>query len=581
MPLPKMPESAPVPGAVQDLINHQLQLMARQLELLAGTTSRALAQPVAGRNGTHDKSAKTPAVPASTGVAAKPFGAAARITLNQHGLTSGQQEALADITKRYNARTQLSKEYTQRQRPTLADPRVVSGFRPETKELVYPIVVKGSKGCKLIDLDGNEYIDITCGFGSNMFGYSPSFITQRLAAQIEAGYEIGPQHPLAGAVADKISRFTGMPRVIFCNTGSEAVLGAMRLARTVTGRDTVAVFNGSYHGIVDEVIFRPGKQGKAMAAAAGIPASAVQNLLLLDYGTPEALQVLRERASDLAAVLVEPVQSRHPDLQPRAFLHDVRRITEAAGTALIFDEVITGFRLLPGGAQAWFDVKADLATYGKVVGGGLPIGVIAGQERFMDALDGGSWSYGDASFPPAGVTYFAGTFVRHPLALAAADAVLTHLEQAGAALYEELNKRTTVLVRRLNDWFEQVEAPLKVESCGSLFKVAYTGDVPLGELLYTLLRLRGIHIWDARPCFLTTAHSDQDIDGIMLCFQEAVRELQQAGFYPAPIPSAPSTGPRQQPRPEARLGKDPSGRPAWFVPDPARPGKYIKVGDAS
>jgi glutamate-1-semialdehyde aminotransferase len=271
------------------------------------------------------------------------------------------------------------------------------------------------------------------------------------------------------------------------------------------------------------------------------------------------------------------VQSRHPDLQPREFLHEVRRLTEAAGCALVFDEVITGFRLGPGGAQAWFDVRADLATYGKVIGGGLPIGVIAGQGRFMDGLDGGCWTYGDASIPEAGVTYFAGTFVRHPLALAAAHAVLSHLEQAGQALYDELNARTAGLVRQLNDWFAANGAPLKLESCGSLFKVVYTRDVPLGELLYTLLRLRGIHVWDARPCFLTTAHTDADVARVVLCFQEAVRELQDAGFYPAPAAARPDA----PPVPGARLGKDPDGRPAWFVADPQRPGKYLKVGELS
>src|SRR5205085_1356354 len=135
----------------------------------------------------------------------------------------------------------------------------------------------------------------------------------------------------------------------------------------------------------------------------------------------------------------------------------------------------------------------------------------------------------------------------------------------GPFLYEELNARTSQLVRQLNAWFAQVQAPLHVEACGSLFKVAYTRDVALGELLYTLLRLRGIHIWDARPCFLTTAHGDEDIAKIMLCFQEAVLELQQTGYYPAPSPSAGAAPASAMDIPCAapRLGKDPSGHPAW------------------
>ena len=137
-------------------------------------------------------------------------------------------------------------------------------------------------------------------------------------------------------------------------------------------------------------------------------------------------------------------------------------------------------------------------------------------------------------------------------------------------------------MRELNEWFAEVAAPLKLESCGSLFKVAYTREVPFGELLFTLLRLRGIHIWDARPCFLTTAHGDEEVAQIVLCFQEAVRELQEVGFYPARAvlagePPAPrGIGPLV---PGARLGKGPDGQPAWFVADPQRPGKYLKVGE--
>ena len=132
--------------------------------------------------------------------------------------------------------------------------------------------------------------------------------------------------------------------------------------------------------------------------------------------------------------MVEPVQSRLPELQPREFLQDLWKIADESGCALIIDEVVTGFRTCPGGAQEHFGVKADIATYGKVLGGGMNIGVIAGKSRFMDALDGGQWNYGDASIPEVGVTYFAGTFVRHPPALVAAKAVLEHLKVKGPKL---------------------------------------------------------------------------------------------------------------------------------------------------
>jgi len=137
-------------------------------------------------------------------------------------------------------------------------------------------------------------------------------------------------------------------------------------------------------------------------------------------------------------VLVEPVQSRRPEFQPREFLHELRRITRESEIVLVFDEVVTGFRCAPGGAQAYFGVEADLATYGKVIGGGMPIGVVAGRSSLMDIFDGGVWQYGDESFPEVGVTFFAGTFVRHPLAIAAAHAVLKYIIQEGPALQQRV-----------------------------------------------------------------------------------------------------------------------------------------------
>ena len=171
---------------------------------------------------------------------------------------------------------------------------------------------------------------------------------------------------------------------------------------------------------------------------------------------------MKAHGDELAAVLVEPVQSRRPELQPREFLQDVRRLTEASGTALVFDEVVTGFRAHPGGAQAIFGVRADMATYGKVIGGGLPIGLITGRHEYLDALDGGAWQYGDDSIPEVGVTFFAGTFVRHPLALAAARAVLDQLEEQGPDLQRDLNLRTTEFAARLESHARSVGAPVRI-----------------------------------------------------------------------------------------------------------------------
>jgi amino acid adenylation domain-containing protein len=461
----------------------------------------------------------------------KPFGATARIERQVTALNRKQQTFLAELILRYNEKTRLSKEYTQEHRPYMADPRVVSGFKPLTKELVYSIVVNKSKGSRLWDLDGNEYIDALNGFGSNFLGYQPENITQALHRQIDMGYELGPQHELAGKVCKLICEFTQFDRSALCNTGSEAVLGAMRIARTVTGRSTIVAFSGSYHGIADEVIVRGTKNLKSFPASPGIMPEAVTNMLILDYGTEESLAIIKERAQELAAVLVEPVQSRRPEFQPIEFLKILRKITSESGTALIFDEVITGFRMHPGGAQAIFGIQADLGTYGKVVAGGLPIGIIAGKKLFMDALDGGFWEYGNSSIPESGVTYFAGTFVRHPLALAASLATLEYMKAKGPDLQISINAKTRILADALNQICIQNGLSVFIAQFGSLWKIKFKEEIIYGELLFTLMREKGIHIWDGFPCFLTEAHTAADVKTIVEKFEESIKELLEVGFF--------------------------------------------------
>jgi amino acid adenylation domain-containing protein len=590
-------------GSLQALVAQQLLLMTQQLALLSGQPAQLLAAPVMPQPQPVPQApvAVAPAQPAPQAPPSpaaeeadlkgpvkydvkKAFGAIARISLApKDALTPRQQTFLEDFTRRYNTKTQGSKRAAQENRGPLSDPRVVTGFRPLIKELIYPLAVNRSKGSRLWDVDGNEYLDALNGFGSVMFGHAPDFITQAVHKQVDDGYELGPMHPLAGEVAKLVCEFTGADRAALCNTGSEAVMGAMRIARTVTGRSTIAIFTGSYHGIFDEVLVRGTKSLRTVPAAPGIMAGAVQDVLVLDYGTPESLEILRARADSLAAIMVEPVQSRRPDFQPREFLHQLRDLTTKSGSVYIFDEVITGFRMHPGGAQAVFGVQADVATYGKVVGGGMPIGVIAGKRPFMDALDGGHWQFGDDSVPTVGVTYFAGTFVRHPLALAAAKAALEHMKAAGPELQRSVSAKADTLASTLNAFFDEVGAPLRIKHFGSLWKTFVTADVANADLLFCLLRDKGIHIWDGFPCFFTTAHSDADVKRLITAFQDSVTELQDAGFLPGtarPQPKAAEAfDSNQPPVPGARLGRDPQGNPAWFVPHPTQPGKFVKLSE--
>ncbi|CCH57117.1 amino acid adenylation domain protein [Fibrisoma limi BUZ 3] len=599
---PVMPTAPPVMlpdgnDSALGLIAQQLQILARQVALLQGGQP-AMPVPVPAAPVPAPvpvvQSAKKPEItavkngsgltPEEVAELKKPFGATARIERQATELTTRQQTFLQELIDTYTQKTAGSKAFTQEHRAHMADPRVVSGFKPLTKEIVYPVVVNKSKGSRLWDVDGNEYIDALNGFGSNMLGYQADVIREALHQQIENGFEVGPQHELAGDVCKLVCEFTGFDRTALCNTGSEAVLGAMRIARTVTGRSLIVAFSGSYHGIVDEVIVRGTRQLKSFPAASGIMPESVQNMLILDYGTPESLAIIKERADDIAAVLVEPVQSRRPEFVPIDFLKQVRTVTAESGIALIFDEVISGFRMHPGGAQALFGIKADLASYGKVVGGGLSIGVISGKKEFMDALDGGYWQFGDPSVPEVGVTYFAGTFVRHPLALAAAQASLRYMKAKGPALQKGLTDKAAFLAGMLNAHFTRYQLPMFVAQFGSLWKLKFTEEIPYSELLFTLMRQKGIHILDGFPCFMTEAHTPEEVSLIGQTMIESVDELVEAGFFKA-------TPPTEEPierRPShhvfsvppvlgARLGMDKKGNPAWFVPNPDQPGHYLQI----
>ena len=567
---------APGDSALAQLVQTQMAMLQQQGQLLAklATARSGAAGAVVSATSSPAPEAPRDPEPVPANLVERPFGASARIHI-RHGdrLDAAQRAFIESFTRRYNARTGKSKAFSQRHRALMADPRVVTGFNPLWKELVYPIVVERSRGARLWDIDGNEYIDLLNGFGSNFLGYRPDFIVDALKAQIEAGYEIGPQHVLAAEVSALISEMTGMPRVAFCNTGSEAVMGAMRIARAVTGRKLVAIFSGSYHGIFDEVIVRSGRDLRSYPAAPGIPPEATENVLVLEYGSEEALRVITERAHELAAVMIEPVQGRNPALQPRAFVQELRKVCDAGGSALIFDEVVTGFRVEPGGAQAFYGVRADIASYGKIIGGGLPFAAIAGSAKWMDALDGGEWRFDDDSYPEAGVTYFAGTFVRHPLALAAARAALLHVKQRGPALQRELNERTARLASRLNAFFAARRAPMQALAFSSLWRVNVDADQACAGLYYYALRERGLHVYEQFNCFLSEAHGEAEVREIAERIEAAVDELMRSGVL---TPRKASE--RLLARPEVRgAGKLPieSNTPAEFPLTDAQAEKWL------
>jgi glutamate-1-semialdehyde aminotransferase/acyl carrier protein len=471
---------------------------------------------------------KSRARPGAPQIAAAPAPAPLIQTRDIAALTDRQRAHIARLTARYTAKNAGSKALTAHYRPYHADPRTASGFNRHWKEMVYQIVTKGSKGSRLLDVDGNEYVDILNGFGPGFLGHGSQAVNDALIRQIDEGYEVGPQSLLAMEAAEMFCRLTGNDRASFVCTGSEAVAAAMRLARTFTGRDRIVLFARDFHGNFDEVLVRAGGSG-TLPMAPGIPRSAVGHVTVLPYGTPEALEYIRENTGQLAAVMVEPVQSRRPEFRPADFIHEVRRLTQDNGALMIFDEVVTGFRFGLRGAQGYYGVQADLVTYGKVVGRGMPVGVVAGRAACMDTFDGGQWAYGDESFPQAPVTFFAGTFVRHPLALAALKAMLETLAAKPPLFWEAMNAKGDRLGRTMDRWFTENDMPFALPNCGSLLYLRIDDRAPLAPLIGPHLRDRGVFLLEGFPSYMTAAHDEAEIDHVIAAMQDAALEMRADG----------------------------------------------------
>lgn len=452
-----------------------------------------------------------------------------------HGLTDLQYEYVKKVEKEFNRLTRGSKESTQYFRLNHASARNTAGFTRMLKEMTYQIVAEEGKGSKIKDVDGNEFLDVAMGFGVNLFGHAPDFITDALKEEMKKGFPLGPMGRLAGTVAKQICKLTGNERVFFCNSGTEADMFALRIARAITGKDKIVIFTGAYHGTYDGVLGIPmiDKEGNNHTASMvpGVTNNAVKDLVVLNYNTPASLRYIEEHADEIAGILVETVQSRRPDVQPKEYLKKLRKLTEEKEIALIFDEVITGFRIGAGGAQEFYGIEADIVTYGKIVGGGMPIGIVAGKAKYMDSVDGGMWCYGDKSVPPVSEkrTMVAGTFCHHGLAMAAANVVLKYIEENKDTLYPELNGKTKKFVDRTNAFFKEENVPFTVVNFGSLFR--FYNVLLEYDIFYYSLIAKGIYIWEGRNCFFSTEHNQEDIDKLFDTIKETIYEMKEYGFF--------------------------------------------------
>ena len=324
------------------------------------------------------------------------------------------------------------------------------------------------------------------------------------------------------------------------------------------------MFAGSYHGWSDLVLGRlvtAGGQRRVLPSAPGVPALPLGDVLMLDYDEPASLELLARHMDEIALVMVEPVQSRRPDVQPFAFLRELRRMTREAGVLLHFDELITGFRMGPGGAQAHFGVQADLVTYGKIVASGLPMGVVAGTREAMSVFDGGVWRYGDDSYPTAQRTLFAGAFFKHPISMAVACAVLEEIRRQGAPMYDRLNARTTRLVERLNGFFEAGRYPMTTVHFGSVLPLLLRRRGAVSGPVQHHLILEGIHIiaGDGDALHLRRATTRPTWRRCSALSAARRNPCARAAFFPPP-PAAPAP-PRPRPSASTPRRRPPPRRP--------------------
>lgn len=548
-----------------DLMGRFTQLMSEQLALLSGTPAP----------NTHRPPATEPAAQpqATTTQSGTQFGP--RATVGRSGMAAGRLDAaqrahLDDLVRRYTSRTSKSKEIAKRYRRPLADSRAIVGFRGVTKEMQYPIAARLARGAYIEDVDGNTYVDITMGFGILLFGHEPAFVTDAVRDYLADGMRLGPRGEETGQAAELLCELTGLDRAAFSTSGTEANSAAFRLARAYTGRSRIVTFDGSYHGHFDPVLARTVSEGDRLTTvpvSAGIPASAVAETMVLRYGDEASLELIRRHANEIAAVVVEAVPSRYPDRQPIEFVRALRELCDQYGIVLVFDEMLTGFRPHPQGAQGIFGVRADLATYGKVIGGGYPIGAIAGRADIMDWVDGGSWQYGDDSVPSGETTFFGGTYIQHPVSMVAAKAVLTWLRDQGPGLQQRLNARTDRLAGELNEFFAAEDFPVEVHHFGSLFRFAGRGNL---DLLFHHLIMEGVHVWEWRNFFLSTAHTDADIDFVADAVRNSLYDLRRGGFLPgrpAPAPAPRTTLPRIPAAAPAQLAEPAAAEVGPTIPD--------------
>lgn len=406
-------------------------------------------------------------------------------------------------------------------------------------EMPHPIFLDSGAGARVTDADGNSYIDTSVGFGLHVLGHRHPAIHDALVARADKGWMFGIHTTAQMELAELFHEASPCAeRVVFCNTGTEATFYAMRAARGFTGRDRIALFDGSYHGAHDYGMWaaNPASPPEAMTTLPlghGVPAAIGPLMLMLPYRHAAAFGTIRRHRDELAAVIIEGVQSSNPQPQAGEFLRELAGVCRAAGVLLIIDEVITGFRLAYGGAQQRFGVTADLATYGKALGGGLPIGAIAGRADVMNVFTGLGAQRG---------IFSGGTFSGNPLTMATGTAAVRHMRDH-PEIYPYMNGEGDRLAAAINTFSADHQLPVQVKNVGSMFHVFFQHEpidsardirprhAAAEKAFYLHTLNRGVLVPGTQRAFLSAAHSRDDVDEIVRVFQASLLDVAADGIF--------------------------------------------------
>jgi glutamate-1-semialdehyde 2,1-aminomutase len=392
-----------------------------------------------------------------------------------------------------------------------------------------PLFIARGAGARIWDADGNEFLDYVSSWGPLILGHAHPRVVRAIQEAAVRGTSYGAPTALEIELAQRVTRAVpSVEMVRFVNSGTEATMSAIRLARAFTQRELILKFDGGYHGHADFLLAKAGSGLATLSLpdSAGVPSGVAGTTLIAPYNNLDAVrEIFKVHGNNLAAIIVEPVAGNMGVVPPHsAFLQGLRDLTRAHNALLIFDEVITGFRVAYGGAQSLYDVQADLTCFGKIIGGGLPVGAYGGRRDIMQMV------------APLGPMYQAGTLSGNPLAMAAGIATLDALAESDA--YAQLETRAAQLERGLNDAAARAEIPVTVNRVGSMltafftaqrvtdYASAKTADTKRYAQYFHAMLARGIYLAPSQfeAAFVSLAHTEQDIAFTIECAAQALAE---------------------------------------------------------